>query len=94
LQGLDWTRYRTAVLAVEDFEAFDAGVNTNPPASKIRTFLADQGYALASQLVFSFIYLDRQALVRNGRGFDLRGSQLSRLLEEQRLEHDPHQSAL
>jgi len=81
LRSLDWNRHRPTVISVEDFEEFDAAVAPARSPSEIRAFLTEQGYALASQLIFSFIYVDRQALRKNrDSGFDLSRSQLYGLL--------------
>ena len=81
LQSLDWSQHRPTVILVEDFDEFDAAVAPARSPSKIRTFLTERGYALAAQLIFSFMYVDRQAL-RGHRdsGFDLSRSQLYGLL--------------
>jgi FkbM family methyltransferase len=75
LKSLDWEATRPSVLVIEDFEQFRLNAESGT-AGRIRTFLSDRGYALLSQAMFSFLYLDRSAVGRsNGRGFRLDHSQ-------------------
>lgn len=80
VQSLDWSRYRPTVVIVEDFEQFGNGA-TAPDAGAIRSFFLDRDYALASQAIFSFFYVDRHAFSRTDRntGFRLDQSQLGLL---------------
>ena len=81
LFSLDWSRIRPTAVIVEDFEQFTRnkdGMGRSP----IRSFLIERGYALVSQAVFSFIYVDTRALARQegGSGFRLEHSQLRGLI--------------
>jgi len=81
LQSLDWERYRPTVVISEDFEQFTNGATPSASSSAMRTFLLAQDYALASQAIFSFFYVDRRAFDRREGydGFRLDYSQLGRL---------------
>ena len=82
VQSLNWQLYRPTVVIVEDVEQFDAGVwATQAACGEIRSYLARQDYALASQTVFSSFYVDRHAFAPNGRdkGFRLDRTQLKAL---------------
>jgi len=79
--SLDWSRYRPTVVVIEDFEQFDSGANAAAPPGAIRSFFASRDYALAAQVIFSSIYVDRYGFAATGRntGFRLDQSQLSGL---------------
>ncbi len=81
IQSLDWRRHRPTMLIVEDFEQFEAGASPTPVSSAIRSFMLGQDYAIASQAVFSFFYVDRHAFRQTDRssGFRLDRSQLGLL---------------
>jgi FkbM family methyltransferase len=75
MESLDWQSTRPCVLVIEDFEQFQLNAKSGA-AGRIRSFLTAHGYALLSQAMFSFLYLDRSAVGRsNGRGFRLDHSQ-------------------
>jgi len=81
LSSLDWARIRPTAVIVEDFEQFvrnKDGISLSP----IRSFLTERGYALVSQAVFSFIYVDTLVLARQDgeSGFRLGHSQLRGLI--------------
>lgn len=79
LESLDWETTRPCVLVIEDFEQFRLNARDGA-AGRIRQFLSERGYALLSQAMFSFLYLDRAAVARsNGRGFRLDRSQANLL---------------
>ena len=80
-ESLDWSRYRPAVVIIEDIAEFRNGANRSGP-SPIRSFMLDRDYALASQAIFSSFYVDRLALDRRDRdeGFQLNRSQLRSLV--------------
>jgi FkbM family methyltransferase len=77
IESLDWSRYRPTVVIVEDLVEFCNGTKTTGP-SPIRSFMLDREYALASQAMFSYFYVDRLAFgrSRSGEGFRLDDSQL------------------
>ena len=81
IHSLDWRRHRPTMLIVEDFEQFEAGASPAPVSSAIRSFMLGQDYAVASQAVFSFFYVDRHAFGKTDRtsGFRLDRSQLGLL---------------
>lgn len=81
LSSLDWTRIRPTAVIVEDFEQFTRNKDYKS-LSPIRSFLTERGYALVSQAVFSFIYVDTHALARQdgASGFRLEHSQLRGLV--------------
>jgi FkbM family methyltransferase len=81
IESLDWERHRPTVVIVEDFEQFEAGAHAVPRFSAIRSFMLAQDYALASQAIFSFFYVDRRAFGRSDpdSGFRLDQSQLGLL---------------
>ena len=78
IQSLDWRRHRPTMLIIEDFEQFEAGSAPKPASSAIRSFMLARDYAVVSQAVFSFFYVDRHAFKRTDRtsGFRLDRSQL------------------
>ena len=79
LQSLDWSTTRPTVLIVEDFEQFELNRDLGG-AGAIRRFMVEQGYALAAQTIFSFIYIDRAAFTApRETGFRLDRSQLDLL---------------
>lgn len=81
IHSLDWRQHRPTMLIVEDFEQFETGASPAPVSSAIRSFMLGQDYAIASQAVFSFFYVDRHAFGRTDRnsGFRLDRSQLGLL---------------
>lgn len=81
IQSLDWRRHRPTMLIIEDFEQFEGGASPTPGSSAIRSFMLSQDYAIASQTVFSFFYVDRHAFKKTDRtsGFRLDRSQLGLL---------------
>jgi FkbM family methyltransferase len=81
LSSLDWARVTPTAVVVEDFEQFTRNKD-GASLSPIRSFLTERGYALVSQAVFSFIYVDTSALARDDgtSGFRLGHSQLRGLI--------------
>jgi FkbM family methyltransferase len=81
VQSLDWRRHRPTMLIIEDFEQFEAGGSPKPSSSAIRSFMLAHDYAVVSQAVFSFFYVDRHAFKKTDRtsGFRLDRSQLGLL---------------
>ncbi len=78
LQSLDWRRTRPTGIIVEDYAQFESNVRGGG-LSEIRSFLAERDYALFSQCMFSFLYVDRRAFLRSGgeSGFQLERTQLA-----------------
>lgn len=78
LQSLDWRKTRPSAIIVEDFDQFENNCNSGG-LSEIRSFLIEQDYALFTQCVYSFLYVDRQAFYRPHRssGFLLDGSHIA-----------------
>ena len=75
LQSLDWEVTRPCVVVIEDFEQFRLNVQGGG-ASHIQAFLKENGYAVLSQAMFSFLYLDTTACRRSVRsGFHIAQSQ-------------------
>lgn len=81
LSSFDWARIRPTAVIVEDFEQFTRNKDS-ASLSSIRSFLTERRYALVSQAVFSFIYVDTLVLARQDRksGFRLERSQLRGLI--------------
>jgi len=86
LESLDWARYRPTVVIVEDFEQFRTGIEGDGAPTPIRSFLAEQQYAFASQAVFSSLFVDRLAFGQPARneGFRLDSSLLNELAASHR----------
>lgn len=78
LRSLDWSKTRPTAIIVEDFEQFENNFRSGG-FSPIRTFLADRHYALFTQCMFSFLYVDRRAYQRSSRdsGFLLQDTQMT-----------------
>ncbi len=83
LQSLDFTRFRPTAVIVEDFEQFESGGAATPGSGAIRSFLVSNGYAMAAQSFFSFLFVDKQAFARAARdeGFALDQSQFGLLAQ-------------
>ncbi len=77
LETLNWDKNRPCAVIVEDLEQFILN-NENTRQSTIRSFLAARQYALVSQGVFSFIYVDATAFgAKRDTGFCLDRTQFA-----------------
>jgi FkbM family methyltransferase len=69
ISTIDFDDIRPTVIIVEDFDQFKFGSKNSSP---IRTFLLEREYELASQAVYSFIYVDTTAFRRDRRASGFR----------------------